>query len=84
MNMSYCRFHNTAQAYRDCLEAINDSEEMEDISKDEEHAMIELISLSQQLLDVVRERLNLSEHVIIDPPSVKQWVENCKYSHFTA
>ena len=84
MNMSYCRFRNTALAYRDCLEAINDSEEMEDISKDEEHAMIALISMSEQLLDVVRERLNLSEHAIIDTPSLMKWVENCKYSHFTA
>ena len=28
MNMSYCRFHNTANDLRDCLDALNDWSEM--------------------------------------------------------
>ena len=82
MNMSYCRFRNTAQAYRECLAVIKESEdlpeELADISIDEKYAMIALISMSEQLLDIVRERLNLSEHAIIDTPSIMQWVDSFK------
>ena len=75
INMSYCRFQNTALAYRECVEAINGDEDISDISIDEKYALMRLVTLSQQLLDEVRKSLDLNEHDVIDTPSLMKWVD---------
>jgi len=50
-NMSYCRFYNTALAFKDCLNELEDMSSFTDIcSEDEERAMHRLASLAQLFL----------------------------------
>ena len=44
-NMSYCRFQNTVSDLRDCYNHMYDSDETEDLSKDEQEARKDLIKL---------------------------------------
>lgn len=51
-NMSYCRFYNTALAFKDCLNALEDMSSINDIdSGDEDRAMHRLAVLAQLYLD---------------------------------
>lgn len=52
-NMSYCRFHNTASDFSDCLNQIEqyDSFTDMDLSGDEERAMHRLAAMAQIFLD---------------------------------
>ena len=47
-NMSYCRFRNTADDMRDCLDAVRDRES---INVDERRALRTLVKLSVELLE---------------------------------
>ena len=42
MNMSYCRFENTARDLRDCLEAI-ENESLDDLSSSEKRGLRQLL-----------------------------------------
>lgn len=46
MNMSYCRFQNTKNDLRDCVEHIGD-----DVSPEEHKARIKLIELCRDIVD---------------------------------
>jgi len=48
-NMSYCRFQNTLQDLRDCLEHISDK----DVSEEEEKARARLINVCRDIIDEV-------------------------------
>jgi len=51
-NMSYCRFYNTALAFKDCLNALEDMSSITDIdSGEEDRAMHRLAVLAQLYLD---------------------------------
>ena len=55
-NMSYCRFRNTLNDLRDCKEALDDAQNMdeEDLPQkgSEEHwAMLRLIEVCQEIVD---------------------------------
>ena len=41
-NMSYCRFQNTAQDIKDCIDAINE-EDLKEMSNREEQAFIDFV-----------------------------------------
>jgi len=48
-NMSYCRFHNTLEDLRDCLEHIGDIK----ISPDEKRAREKLIEICREIIKEV-------------------------------
>ena len=54
-NMSYCRFENTANALRDCLEAINDGEHTEDLSPYEKSGLQDLLSSCEDIFHMKEE-----------------------------
>lgn len=50
MNMSYCRFENTAKAMMDCLEAIEDGE-LYEFSPYELEGFKRVFAIAQQITD---------------------------------
>ena len=46
-NMSYCRFHNTLQDLRDCLDAITDN----DLSPAEHKERLKLVKVCREIVD---------------------------------
>lgn len=57
-NMSYCRFRNTEQDFRDCVDAIGNIESIGDLSNAERksaerlyHLAIEYVAYYEQLLE---------------------------------
>ena len=49
-NMSYCRFHNTLQALKDCSDALDEiGGNLSELSKDEARAANNLIALCQKI-----------------------------------
>lgn len=61
-NMSYCRFHNTAIDLQDCWDAMNSTQEMDDLSEMEKHAFIELVTLAKCIAEKFED---LEEHEIM-------------------
>ena len=60
--MSYCRFRNTLTDLEDCWEAINSTDEMEDLSREEIYALTGLVTMSK----IIAERFEgLDEHELI-------------------
>ena len=67
-NMSYCRFENTANDVRDCMEALEDLDvkQVAEMSEHEKQALIEFIELSNEIsnqfkLDTIQELVEESE-----------------------
>jgi hypothetical protein len=54
-NMSYCRFENTANALRDCLEAINDGEHEKGLSPYEKSGLQDLLSSCEDIFHMKEE-----------------------------
>jgi hypothetical protein len=54
-NMSYCRFENTANALRDCLEAINDGEHEKELSPYERSGLKDLLSSCEDIFHMKEE-----------------------------
>ena len=56
-NMGYCRFQNTLSDLRDCLETLEGEnehyQEPEDLSDEEYRAMIRLIEICRDIIEVV-------------------------------
>lgn len=57
-NMSYCRFRNTEQDFRDCVDAIGNAESIDDFSNSERksterlyHLANEYVAYYEQLLE---------------------------------
>ena len=52
-NMSYCRFQNTAQDLRDCVNSLEEGYDLDDLdlSNDETYAMKRMRNLCQDFLD---------------------------------
>ena len=50
-NMSYCRFENTANDLRDCVNAIEEGEYDKDISGSEKRGLKEILKLAHQLVN---------------------------------
>jgi len=48
-NMSYCRFHNTLLALRDCKEALEDADDLPKEGTEEHWAMLRLIEVCQDI-----------------------------------
>ena len=52
MNMSYCRFQNTLEALRECVDALEEIDhDIENLDSDERHAALHLAYLCQQFAD---------------------------------
>lgn len=52
MNMSYCRFQNTLEALRECVEALDEIDwDIGKLDSDERRAAKQLANLCQQLAD---------------------------------
>ena len=52
MNMSYCRFQNTLEALRECVDALDEIyHDIEKLDSDERHAALQLAYLCQQFAD---------------------------------
>ena len=48
-NMAYCRFRNTLPDLRDCFQALNEMNNLDDLSKDEVIAATKLIALCDEI-----------------------------------
>ena len=48
-NMAYCRFRNTLPDLRDCFHALNEMNNLDDLSKDEAIAATKLIALCDEI-----------------------------------
>ena len=64
-NMSYCRFQNTAQDLRDCVNALEDAFDYDDLdlSNDETYAMQRMRNLCQKFLDAYEQLESMTEEV---------------------
>ena len=52
INMSYCRFQNTLEALRECVDALDEIDhDIEKLDSDERHAAQQLARLCRQLAD---------------------------------
>ena len=61
MNMSYCRFHNTVLAMKECLEALRNVEAGEEaLSAEELNSAIEFSKLCSEIV------MTISEHAAIE------------------
>ena len=60
--LSYCRFHNTLSALRECVYAMDEAYNLKDmdLSEDEAHAAKRLYSYAQQYVEQV-ERLTFAD-----------------------
>lgn len=72
MNMSYCRFHNTAADLRDCAEHIEDS--VASMGEEEHRARLDLIETATILLEVLG-------YEVIKPERVEFHSDDCEHSH---
>jgi hypothetical protein len=63
-NMSYCRFHNTALAFKDCLNELEDHESFTDmnLSADESNAMYKLANFARAYLERFAELQEMAEY----------------------
>jgi hypothetical protein len=50
-NMSYCRFQNTLDDMRDCLDALSEMDDLSELSVDERNAAIRMVEVAQGLAD---------------------------------
>ena len=50
-NMSYCRMQNTAQDLRDCINAIEEGEYADEISRNEQRSLAEIVELARQIIE---------------------------------
>lgn len=49
-NMSYCRFENTLEDFRDCVEAVADGK-LDDASEREKRSAAEMLTLAQTYIE---------------------------------
>ena len=49
-NMSYCRFQNTAMDLADCVEALENYWDMDDLSRDEINGLEDLLDYAQSIV----------------------------------
>lgn len=52
-NMSYCRFQNTYQDFKDCIESFTS---LHDLSKNEQDYALKLRKLCQEYLEIVESK----------------------------
>lgn len=50
-NMSYCRMRNTANDLQDCINAIEEGEYTDEISREERQGLDEIFELAQYLVN---------------------------------
>ena len=52
-NMSYCRFHNTLMAFKDCYSVIDETQSFTEmnLSDDENRAMLQLANYARKFLE---------------------------------
>ena len=50
-NMSYCRMRNTANDLQDCINAIEEGEYTDEISREERQGLDEIFALAQYLVN---------------------------------
>ena len=60
-NMSYCRFQNTLGDLEDCEETLYETENSDDLSKDELCAAIKLIEMCQRIAEETEDLLETLE-----------------------
>lgn len=49
--MSYCRMQNTAQDLQDCINAIEEGEYNDEISRSEQRSLAEIFELAQRIVN---------------------------------
>ncbi len=57
-NMSYCRFHNTLLALRDCKEALQDRDLPKPSNEEEYWAMLRLIEVCGEIQELAANELS--------------------------
>ena len=56
-NMSYCRMRNTANDLQDCINAIEEGEYTDGISREERQGLDEILELAQYLVDNLQDEI---------------------------
>lgn len=74
-NMSYCRFENTANDLRDCVDAMEEAGSMEelDLSRSELSSFKWMRSLCQRFLEAAEHLENSAEDEEYDVDEAQEW-----------
>ncbi len=56
-NMNYCRFENTANDLRDCVNALDEMPDFEELSETEKDAANEMFELCQNFVEIFKQSI---------------------------
>lgn len=83
MNMSYCRFQNTATDLRDCrgaLQDMRDGNTDEPLSRDERDAAMHLVSICADILELIREQAGIEEEPELADRHIEQALDALQHA----
>lgn len=74
MNMSYCRFHNTTIDLDDCLNVLEEQDDLKDLSESEIQCVIKLLTTQYDRLTEIRNNISYDE-TDLNPEHIKEWIK---------
>ena len=74
MNMSYCRFHNTTIDLDECLNVLEEQDNLKDLSESEIQCVIKLLTTQYDRLTEIRNNISYDE-TNLNPEYIKEWIK---------
>ena len=74
MNMSYCRFHNTTIDLDECLNVLEEQDNLKDLSESEIQCVIKLLTTQYDRLTEIRNNISYDENNL-NPEYIKEWIK---------
>ena len=74
MNMSYCRFHNTTIDLDECLNVLEEQDNLKDLSESEVQCIIKLLTTQYDRLTEIRNNISYDE-TDLNPEYIKEWIK---------
>ena len=74
MNMSYCRFHNTTIDLNECLNVLEEQDNLKDLSESEIQCVIKLLTTQYDRLTEIRNSISYDE-TNLNPEYIKEWIK---------
>ncbi len=74
MNMSYCRFHNTTIDLDECLNVLEEQDNLKDLSESEIQCIIKLLTTQYDRLTEIRNNISYDE-TDLNPEYIKEWIK---------
>lgn len=75
MNMSYCRFHNTTIDLDDCLNVLEEQDDLSTLSESEKLCVIKLLTTQLERLNELKNIIECKYQSDLTPKIVRKWVE---------